>query len=121
MAVIKIIEAESLLEASTRQGKRLLRGCRTVDRGSSPRRRHPGHRACSWRSNSSPTVSRKEPFDRGEAVTERLLAACLENGLIVYPASKGVDGIRGDAVLFGPPLTISDRKSTRSWTGSRMP
>ena len=41
-------------------------------------------------------------------MTERLLAACLENGLIVYPASRGADGIDGDAVLFGPPLTISD-------------
>ena len=50
----------------------------------------------------------KEPFERSEAVTERLLAACLDNGLIVYPASRGVDGIKGDAVLFGPPLTISD-------------
>ncbi len=50
----------------------------------------------------------KEPFERSEAVTERLLAACLDNGLIVYPASKGADGTRGDAVLFGPPLTISD-------------
>jgi adenosylmethionine-8-amino-7-oxononanoate aminotransferase len=41
-------------------------------------------------------------------VTERLLDACLKNGLIVYPASKGADGVSGDAVLFGPPLTISD-------------
>ena len=41
-------------------------------------------------------------------MTERLLAACLENGLIVYPASRGSRRNRGDAVLFGPPLTISN-------------
>jgi adenosylmethionine-8-amino-7-oxononanoate aminotransferase len=32
----------------------------------------------------------------------------LDNGLIVYPVPRGANGLKGDAVLFGPPLTISD-------------
>jgi hypothetical protein len=49
----------------------------------------------------------KRPFPRSDAVTERVLAAARDQGLLVYPASKGVDGVNGDAVLLGPPLTIS--------------
>jgi adenosylmethionine-8-amino-7-oxononanoate aminotransferase len=107
LAVIKIIERESLLEASTKQGERLQRGLTQSIED------HP--RVGDIRGKGllvaveivSERVS-KDPFDRGLKVTERLLAACLDNGLIVYPASKGVDGVNGDAVLFGPPLTITD-------------
>jgi hypothetical protein len=40
-------------------------------------------------------------------VTDRILAAGREVGLLLYPASKGIDGVRGDAFLIGPPLTIT--------------
>ena len=107
MAVIKIIEEESLLEASTRQGRRLLEALAQAIGG------HPnvgdirGKGLLVAVELVSDRVT-KEPFDKGRAVTDRLLAACLDNGLIVYPAAKGVDGLRGDAILFGPPLTITD-------------
>ena len=107
MAVIKIIERESLLEASTRQGERLLNGL-MQSIGDHPRVgdiRGVGLLVAVEIVSDRVT---KESFERGREVTERLLAACLENGLIVYPASKGVDGFNGDAVLFGPPLTITD-------------
>ena len=108
MAVIEIIEEESLLEASTRQGERLLAGTEHGRSGIIPRVgdiRGKGLLVAVEFVSDRVTRSRSSA---GEAVTERLLAACLDNGLIVYPASKGVDGIRGDAVLFGPPLTITD-------------
>jgi adenosylmethionine-8-amino-7-oxononanoate aminotransferase len=105
-AVIEILESESLLEASTEQGERLLSGLRTAI-GDHPR---VGDIRGIGLLVAVELVSDREtraPFDRAEAVTRRLLDACLGNGLIVYPASKGADGVNGDAVLFGPPLTIS--------------
>lgn len=49
----------------------------------------------------------REPFDRGARVTERLVATCRDHGLLIYPAAGCADGVRGDAVLLGPPLVIS--------------
>ncbi len=105
-AVIEILEAESLLAASIRQGERLL-GRLRESIGDHPRVGDIRGLGLLVAVELVSNRTTKEPFDRAEAVTERLLAACLENGLIVYPASKGADGINGDAVLFGPPLTIS--------------
>jgi adenosylmethionine-8-amino-7-oxononanoate aminotransferase len=46
----------------------------------------------------------RRPFPRERMATERFLAACQANGLLLYPASDGVN----DAVLVGPPLNIGD-------------
>lgn len=107
MAVIKIIDREFLLEASTKQGERLQRGL-TQSIGDHPRVGDIRGKGLLVAVEVISDRASKEPFDRGRQVTERLLAACLDNGLIVYPASRGVDGSKGDAVLFGPPLTITD-------------
>jgi adenosylmethionine-8-amino-7-oxononanoate aminotransferase len=50
----------------------------------------------------------KTPFDHSQGVTDQVLNAALEQGLLLYPVRGGADGINGDAVLLGPPLTISD-------------
>ncbi len=48
-----------------------------------------------------------EPFPRSEAVCERVVRACLDRRLTVYPCTSAVDGRVGDAVLLGPPLSVS--------------
>ena len=50
----------------------------------------------------------REPFPRSSRVTERVLAACKAEGLLVYPGTGMVNGTDGDAILFGPPFVISD-------------
>jgi adenosylmethionine-8-amino-7-oxononanoate aminotransferase len=107
MAVLRIIESEALLESATRQGGRLLNGL-AESIGQHPQVGDIRGRGLLVAVEIVADRVSKEPFDRSRTVTERLLDACLENGLIVYPASKGADGINGDAILFGPPLTISD-------------
>jgi adenosylmethionine-8-amino-7-oxononanoate aminotransferase len=52
--------------------------------------------------------SDKSPFARSERVTERIVDAAFERGLTVYPCTSAVDGRVGDAVLLGPPLTVTD-------------
>ena len=48
-----------------------------------------------------------EPFPRSEGVCERVVRACLDRRLTVYPCTSAVDGRVGDAVLLGPPLSVS--------------
>ncbi len=51
-----------------------------------------------------------EPFPPDLRVSRRLLELCLDNGLVVYPGSGTVDGVRGDHVLIAPPLNIEDKE-----------
>ena len=50
----------------------------------------------------------KESFPRSERVTERVLAAAKERGLILYPSTGCADGEVGDLVMFGPAFIVSD-------------
>jgi adenosylmethionine-8-amino-7-oxononanoate aminotransferase len=50
----------------------------------------------------------KEPFAREAKVTERLMAAAAEDGLLLYSSIGCADGTRGDLVMLGPPFVITD-------------
>ena len=50
----------------------------------------------------------KEPFARAKQVTERVLAAGRENGLLLYSSTGHVDGHDGDLVMLGPPFVLTD-------------
>jgi hypothetical protein len=43
-------------------------------------------------------------------MAERITAAALGNGLLVYPSTGCADGIDGDLVLLGPPFVISEEE-----------
>jgi adenosylmethionine-8-amino-7-oxononanoate aminotransferase len=51
--------------------------------------------------------STKYPFAQEKAVTTRLVELAQKNGLLIYPASAGIEGVGGDAVIIAPPLSIS--------------
>jgi adenosylmethionine-8-amino-7-oxononanoate aminotransferase len=50
----------------------------------------------------------KSPFSRAERVTERIVAAGNDRGLLLYPSTGCADGTDGDLVMLGPPFVISD-------------
>ncbi|HEX6400896.1 MAG TPA: aminotransferase class III-fold pyridoxal phosphate-dependent enzyme [Actinomycetota bacterium] len=50
----------------------------------------------------------KEPFARAEGVTERVVQAAREAGLLLYSSTGHVDGTNGDIVMLGPPFSMSD-------------
>jgi len=54
------------------------------------------------------SVDSKKPFARVERVTERVVERAREIGLLLYPSTGNVDGIDGDYILLGPPLTVLD-------------
>nr|WP_295971430.1 aspartate aminotransferase family protein [uncultured Bacillus sp.] len=49
----------------------------------------------------------KRPFPRDKDFTTKAVKTAAKNGLLLYPAGAGLDGIHGDAVILSPPLTIS--------------
>jgi adenosylmethionine-8-amino-7-oxononanoate aminotransferase len=52
----------------------------------------------------------KSPFPRNRLVTQKMVELAQKNGLLIYPAGAGIDGINGDAVIIAPPLTITKRE-----------
>lgn len=49
----------------------------------------------------------KEPFPRAMDVLNQIVQTNFKEGLLVYPANAGTDGINGDAIILAPPLTIT--------------
>ena len=49
----------------------------------------------------------KEPFAPENRFAARIGAEALARGLVTYPGTGTVDGLLGDHMLFGPPLTIT--------------
>jgi len=49
----------------------------------------------------------KQPFDRDIELCNTIIQMAHNNGLLLYPAQAGIDGIIGDALLIAPPLTIT--------------
>ncbi len=49
----------------------------------------------------------KVPFDRSKKIAEKFVSYAFEQGLIVWPNIGQVDGINGDLIMLGPPLTCS--------------
>ena len=56
----------------------------------------------------------REPFPRTERLTERVVAAARERGLLLYSSTGCADGTDGDLVMFGPPFVISELQVTEA-------
>jgi adenosylmethionine-8-amino-7-oxononanoate aminotransferase len=53
----------------------------------------------------------KDPFHSQARVTERVLQAAREDGLLLYSSTGfATDDLRGDLVMFGPPFVITDEE-----------
>jgi adenosylmethionine-8-amino-7-oxononanoate aminotransferase len=50
----------------------------------------------------------REPFPRKERMTERVVAAARETGLLLYASTGHVNGTDGDLVMLGPPFVLTD-------------
>jgi adenosylmethionine-8-amino-7-oxononanoate aminotransferase len=50
----------------------------------------------------------KEPFGRQRQITEQVVAAARDAGLLLYSSTGHVDGENGDLVMLGPPFVLAD-------------
>ncbi|AZB43219.1 aspartate aminotransferase family protein [Bacillus sp. FJAT-42376] len=51
------------------------------------------------------------PFPKQRRAGAKFIELAFKNGLILYPASAGIDGGDGDAVIIAPPLTITSQET----------
>jgi adenosylmethionine-8-amino-7-oxononanoate aminotransferase len=110
-AVLRYVEEHGLVENAAARGRHLerrldpLRSRRMVGdiRG----------KGLMWGVEFVRDRSTKQPFDRGLRVAERVGESAFSRGLIIYPGSGNVDGVRGDQILIGPPLVITDAEIDR--------
>lgn len=56
---------------------------------------------------------RKSFFFKDIMATEQIIKLARGKGLLLYPASAGIDGKSGDALIIAPPLTITLREIDR--------
>jgi adenosylmethionine-8-amino-7-oxononanoate aminotransferase len=106
-AVLRVLRERNLVAAAETQGKRLRAGLEE---------RLGGHRAVGDVRGLGLMLAvelvadraTRRPFPRAERVTERVLAAAAERGLLLYPSTGCADGTDGDLVMFGPPLVVID-------------
>lgn len=58
-------------------------------------------------------IRTKAPFDLKHGVTGRLIEKAFHKGLLVYPATGGIDGVAGDSIILSPPLVITKEEIDR--------
>jgi adenosylmethionine-8-amino-7-oxononanoate aminotransferase len=60
----------------------------------------------------------KRPFPRAERVTERIMAAAKDRGLLLYSSTGFADDTDGDLLMLGPPFVISDDELGQAVAGT---
>ncbi|MDK2013796.1 MULTISPECIES: aminotransferase family protein [unclassified Deinococcus] len=104
LSVLDIVEQEGLVQAARARGAQLLSGLESL------KARHPEVLAVRGQGLLLGVVlgdpATGQAFERPE-LADRVAAAAREEGLLTYPGSGAVDGVRGDHLLLGPPLSIT--------------
>ncbi len=108
-AVLRKLEDQNLIDSSRVKGDRLLRGL-TEALSLHPHVGDVRGLGLMIGIELVEDVHDRRPFARSERVSERLVAAAMEEGLILYLATGSADGVNGDVVMLGPPYVISDEE-----------
>ena len=104
--VLRILEREDLVAASASKGERLLAGLRAR------LERHPHVGEVRGRGllvgvELVADRATREPFPRTSRITEAVVGAARERGLLVYSGTGNANGVDGDTILIGPPFVIT--------------
>jgi adenosylmethionine-8-amino-7-oxononanoate aminotransferase len=106
-AVLAKLRQGSLVEASREKGERLLKELTTALADD----RHAGDVRGLGLMIGIELVEDREtgrPFAREARAVERVIAAAMESGLLLYPSTGCVDGTNGDLLMLGPPFVITE-------------
>ena len=107
-AVLDVLENEGLVEHSRELGARLLAGLHEL------KARHPQMLEVRGRGLMLGVVLGDPKTGKSFAtpgIAARTGKAAFGRGLIVYPGSGAEDGVRGDHLLLGPPLSLTDSQA----------
>jgi adenosylmethionine-8-amino-7-oxononanoate aminotransferase len=110
--VLRILDDERLVEASAAKGERLL--ALLHDRlGEHPNVGEIRGRGLLVGVELVADRETHAPFPRGDRVTERIVRAAREDGLLLYSGTGLADGTNGDSILLGPPFVVTDDELER--------
>jgi len=59
----------------------------------------------------------KEAFDTNYKINSMITENCLEVGIVPYPGSGSVDGVKGDHILLAPPIIITKAQVDELYDG----
>ncbi|MBP1705622.1 MAG: bioA [Chloroflexi bacterium] len=105
--VLRILRDEDLVAASATKGERLLSLARQR-LGAHP---HVGDIRGRGLMVGIEFVAERETrvaFPRARRVTEAVVAAARERGVLVYSGTGSANGLDGDLILLGPPFVVTD-------------
>ena len=105
--VLRILEDERLVEASAVRGER-LRALLDERLGSHPHVGEIRGRGLLVGLELVADRDTRAPFPRTDRVTERVVRAARDGGVLLYSGTGLADGTNGDAILLGPPLVVTD-------------
>ncbi len=104
--VLAIIERESLVEASAAKGLRLLELARAAC-GDHPAVGDVRGRGLLVGVELVADRETREPFPRAARVTEAVVAAARDRGVLLYSGTGNANGVDGDTILLGPPFIVT--------------
>jgi adenosylmethionine-8-amino-7-oxononanoate aminotransferase len=109
LATLQIIQEENLVENSARMGALLGAKLHSALADHS----NVGHirgRGLFWGIELVQNRETKKPFPVSRHLAWEVWQRAFERGLIVYYSQGCADGINGDLILVGPPLTINENQ-----------
>ncbi len=110
--VLRILESEDLVAASAAKGERLLAGLQAR----LGEQAHVGEirgRGLLVGLELVADRTTREPFPRTSRITEAVVRAARDRGLLVYSGTGNANGLDGDTILLGPPFIITDLEIDR--------
>jgi adenosylmethionine-8-amino-7-oxononanoate aminotransferase len=110
--VLRILEAEDLVAASAVKGDRLISALRTT-LGDHPHVGEIRGRGLLVGLELVADRGTREPFPRAARMTESVVRAARDRGLLVYSGTGNANGVDGDTILLGPPFIITDPELDR--------
>ncbi len=110
--VLRILESEDLIEASATKGERLMALLR-ARLGDHPHVGEIRGRGLLVGLELVADRTSREPFHRAARVTEAVVRAARDRGLLVYSGTGNANGVDGDTILLGPPFVITDAELER--------
>lgn len=114
--VLRIIREEDLVTASAAKGATLL-GLLRDRLGGHPNVGDVRGRGLLVGVELVADRETKEPFPRSARLTEGIVGAARESGLLVYSGTGCADGTNGDTILLGPPFVVTEAEIERIVAG----
>lgn len=110
--VLRILEAEDLIEASRRKGDQL----RSLLRERLANHEHVGDirgRGLMVGLELVEDPTTRAPFPRSARLTEAVVRAARDAGVLLYSGTGNANGVDGDTILLGPPFVVTEAELER--------